>query len=58
MPDNQKHMFLLDALEGEPKKIAEQIAGDEYNTQSYTEVWHVIEKHYGGIIKAKKDALH
>jgi hypothetical protein len=57
MPDNQKLMFLLDALEGEPKKIAERIAGDEYNTQSYTEVC-VLEEHYGGIIKAKKDALH
>ena len=58
MPDNKKLMFFLDALEGEPKKIAKQIAGDKYNTQSYTEVWHVLEEHYGGIIKTKKDALH
>ena len=58
MLDSQKLLMLLDLLDGEPKKIADRIAGDEYSTRSYTDVWHVLEEHYGGLIKAKKDALN
>jgi hypothetical protein len=58
MPDAQKLLMLLDLLKGEPAKIAQRIAGEEYNTRSYLQVWHTLEEHYGGLNRAKKDILH
>jgi hypothetical protein len=57
MADSAKLLMLLDLLGGEPKKIAQQIAGEEYNTRSYIQVWHTLEEHYGGLNRAKKDIL-
>jgi hypothetical protein len=58
MPDAQKLLMLIDLHSGEPKKIARRIAGDVYDTRSYTQVWHTLEEHYGGLNRAKKDVLH
>jgi hypothetical protein len=58
MADSAKLLMLLDLLGGEPKKIAQRIAGEEYNTRSYIQVWHTLEEHYGGLNRAKKDILH
>jgi hypothetical protein len=58
MADSAKLLMLLDLLGSEPKKIAQRIAGEEYNTRSYIQVWHTLEEHYGGLNRAKKDILH
>jgi hypothetical protein len=58
MADSAKLLMLLDLLGGEPKKIAQRIAGEEYNTRSYIQVWHTLEEHYGGLNRATKDILH
>jgi hypothetical protein len=58
MADSAKLLMLLDLLGGEPKKIAQRIAGEEYNTRSYIQVWHTLEEHYRGLNRAKKDILH
>jgi hypothetical protein len=58
MADSAKLLMLLDLLGGETKKIAQRIAGEEYNTRSYIQVWHTLEEHYGGLNRAKKGILH
>ena len=54
MPDSQKLYMLLDMLDGEPKKIAKRLAGDEYDTESYITTWNALEENYGGLARARK----
>jgi hypothetical protein len=54
MPDSQKLFMLLDMLEGEPKRIAKRLAGEEYDSESYLVAWNALEENYGGIHRARK----
>jgi hypothetical protein len=54
MPDSQKLFMLLDMLEGEPKRIARRLAGEEYDSESYYITWNALEENYGGIARARK----
>ena len=52
--DNQKMVHLISLLQGEPKEIAKQVAGDEYDTESYLRDWAELEEQYRGEEKAQR----
>ena len=55
--DGEKLLHLLSLLDGEPALIASRIAGDEYTTDSYNQVWNALEEAYGGIVR-QRHRLH
>ena len=57
MADNQKMVHLLTLLQGTPKEIAKQVAGYEYNTESYLRVWRELNEQYGGNEKAQRQYI-
>ena len=46
--DEEKLLHLLGLLEGAPAALAHRVAGDEYNRETYAEVWRKLEEAYGG----------
>ena len=53
----EKLFHLLTLLEGEPALIANRIAGDEYTSQAYIQVWSALESQYGGEYR-QRQRLH
>ena len=54
---SEKLLHLLGLLEGDPAIIAHRIAGDEYTTQSYLQVWSALESQFGGVYR-QRQRLH
>ena len=46
--DEEKLLHLFGLLEGSPLALASRVAGDEYNRETYAEVWRKLEEAYGG----------
>ena len=51
--DGTKCYQLLEALKGEPKRIADALTLDDYSTETYNQVWNALEENYGGIYRLR-----